>query len=145
MVRCGFARQGKSLWCAREKVLWYELLKGVKKSQGQNILFFLGLVFLCFALFWERKLNLYARLSRGDLTANLSTSGVKFCYQFTERDSDYAEKHWLWHVNILTQEQLATVMGGGCVVTGLLQCHTSPPAHAEQDWFLTERGSKMLL
>lgn len=85
MVRCGFARQGKSLRCAQEKVLWYELLKGVEKSQGQNILFVLGLVFLCFALLWERKLNLYARLSRGDLTPNLSNSGVKFCYQFTER------------------------------------------------------------
>lgn len=143
MVRCGFARQGKSLRCAQEKVLWYELLKGVEKSQGQNILFVLGLVFLCFALLWERKLNLYARLSRGDLTANLSNSGVKFCYQFTERF------RLRWKILIVTCQYINTEKncnwGGGGVVTGLLQCHTSPPAHTEQDWFLRERKQNALV
>lgn len=41
----GFAKQGESQRYAWEKVLWCQLLEGVKKSQGWNILFVLGLVF----------------------------------------------------------------------------------------------------
>lgn len=48
--------------------------------------FYLSWVWCLFAWLSESKLNLYASLSRGDLAASLSTSGVKFCYHFTKRD-----------------------------------------------------------
>lgn len=54
MVRCGFAKQGKSLQYAWKKILWCELLEGVKESELEC--FVLGLVFV---LLWEKAKSVF--------------------------------------------------------------------------------------